>query len=48
MTYRLLIKVRDSVKHVKELTNPDVLGTKKQEWNQSHATVGHKMPENHQ
>eukprot|EP00347_Sterkiella_histriomuscorum_P001226 403372845 len=40
--------VRESVKHVKELTNPDILGTKKNEWNLSNATVGHKLPENHQ
>jgi len=32
---------------MKDLINPDILATKKPEWNLSNATVGHKLPENH-
>ena len=40
--------MQQSVKQVRDLVNPDILATKKPEWILSHATVGHKLPDNHQ
>ena len=42
-----MYQAKDAVNQIKDLTNPDILATKKPEWNLSNATVGHKNPENH-